>query len=103
MSSTLIQASFSLSTWLAVGACLQSILFLLLPSRVALLPALILLLSRFIHGALITKGFMRNPYLPSSSNMRKVTAPIMNEDGLVFGDAINKGLVVFLVGAEANQ
>lgn len=99
---SLIQSNFALTTWLALGASLQSVLFLLLPRHVALLPAFVLLLSRLITGALITKGYTKNPYLPEDY-MHKMTAPIPNEDGSELAKAGDKSLVVFIVGASINQ
>ena len=91
-----------LQTWLAAGACAQSILFLTLPRRVALLPALILLLLRFAKGLLITRGFIHNTYTDGAF-LHKSTAPIPNEDGSIPTKAADKGLVVFIVGANTNQ
>ena len=89
-------------TWLAAGACAQSILFLTIPRHVALLPALILLLLRFAKGFLITQGLIHNTYMDGAF-MHKSTAPILNDDGSIPSKAAHKGLVVFIVGANSNQ
>ncbi|KAK4690657.1 ribonuclease P/MRP protein subunit POP1, partial [Lecanoromycetidae sp. Uapishka_2] len=98
-----LQANFSLSTLLAAGACFQSILFTILPTRVALLPPLVLLLARFTSNLLIAKGYIANRYLPSASLMRKTTALILNEDGSFPEKEADKGVVVFVVGASFNH
>ena len=98
-----LQANFSISSYLAAGACLQSVLFLVLPTRVALLPALILLLVRLGNGFLVTKGYMHNPYMPHEDQMRKKTAPILDENGLLSEKGGDKGLLVFVIGASSNQ
>ena len=101
-SETFLKQNFTLTTWLALGACLQSIFILLLPRRVALLPAAILLLAKVINGALITKGFTRNPYLPTPY-LKRMTAPIPEADGSPPEKNADKGVVVFIVGANYNQ
>ena len=89
-------------TWLAAGACVQSILFLTLPRLVALLPAAVLLLLRFAKGALITQGYLHNTYTDGAF-LHKSTAPIPNDDGSIPTKAGDKGLAVFIVGANTNQ
>ena len=96
-------ANLKLSTLLAVGACLQSVLFFILPRYVALLPALILLLKLGVETALITAGYLHNPYLPERARMNLVTAPIPNQDGMLSAKGADKGLVVFIIGATCNQ
>lgn len=97
------QGNFSTSTWLAMGACLQSVLFLALPTRVALLPALVLLLARFSTNLAIAGGVIRNPYLPSGAMMTKMTAPVLDEYGEVSEKGGDKGVVVFIIGASISQ
>lgn len=98
----LLLANFSISTWLAAGACAQSILFLTLPRHVALLPAVILLLLRLAKGVLITQGYIHNTYTDGAF-MHKGTAPIPNDDGSIPAKAADKGLVVFILGANTNH
>lgn len=94
--------NFNLSTWLIAGATLQSILSFFLPRNVALLPAVILLISRLISGALTTKGFLRNKNLDGAF-MGRWTASMLNEDGSVPVKTADKEIVVFVVGARSNQ
>lgn len=51
----------------------------------------------------MTKGYLRNSYLPSESHSRITTAPILNDDGSVPENGADKGLVVFIVGASISQ
>ncbi|KAK0507188.1 hypothetical protein JMJ35_010226 [Cladonia borealis] len=97
-----IKNNFHLTTWLAAGACIQSILVLVLPRHVALLPAIIYLLVKIINGALITKGYTRNPYLPTPY-LKRMTAPIPEADGTLPAKGGEKGVVVFIVGANYNH
>ena len=97
-----IKNNFHLTTWLAAGACIQCLLVLVLPRHVALLPAVIYLLVKIINGALITKGYTRNPYLPTPY-LKRMTAPIPEVDGTLPAKGGEKGVVVFIVGANYNQ
>ena len=97
-----IRDNFSLPTWLLVGACLQSLLVLLLPTRVALLPAVILFAVRFISGALIARGYIRNSYM-DGVYMGRYMVPMLEEDEPTLGKASGKEMAVFIVGATSNQ
>ena len=101
--SQILLTNFTLSTWLSIGACLQCLLFIVLPRYVALLPAFVILGSRAVKGAVITKGWAKNPYLPPDQLLRKLTAPIPNEDGTQLMKAGEREVVCFLVGANHNQ
>ena len=94
--------NFSLVTWLLIGACIQSIFVLLLPQRVAILLAVVLLAGRYIKTALMSKGYLHNT---STDNVvvGKMTAPILNEDGSVPEKASDKGVVCFVIGASSNE
>lgn len=99
---TFLLNNFTVSTWLIIGATLQSVFYLTLPRNVALLPAVILLLSRVVNGALVTKGFRRNKYL-DGAYMGRWTAPRLNDDGSVPEKTADNEMVVFVVGARSNQ
>ena len=103
-SSTLafIRDQFRLSTWLLIGACLQTLLLLLLPARIASFPAAILLASRVIKTTLMSKGFIHDMSLDNVLLGRR-TAQIPNEDGSFPERAADKEVVVFIVGARSNQ
>lgn len=63
---------------------------------------MILLLLRLAKGALITLGYIHNTYTDGAF-LYKSTAPIPDEDGSIPAKAADKGLVVFIVGANTNQ
>ena len=92
----IIRNNFSLSTWLLLGAFIQSLIFAILPPRVAVLPPVCLLTLILAKNLLITGGYLKNPYL-AAAYRGKATAPLQeDEDG---GDKI----AVFLLGASSNQ
>ena len=91
----------TLPTLLLTGACLQSLLSLLLPFRYALLPAFFLLLLRIGKTALISLGYTRNPY-EDDIKTNKWTAQVPNRNG-VPEKASDNGVVVFMIGASSNQ
>lgn len=98
----LLRANFAITTWLLMGATLQSVLVLVLPTRVALLPAVSLLLLHALNTALVQAGWVRNPYL-AVTRPGKWTAPILEQNGSVPEKGAGKEVVVFIVGASANQ
>ena len=85
-----------------MGAVLQSVLVLVFPIRVALLPAVVVLLLRSVNTALVHAGFVRNPYL-AVTKLGRWTAPILEQDGSVPEKGASKEVVVFIVGASSNQ
>ncbi|KAL8867013.1 MAG: hypothetical protein Q9174_005936 [Haloplaca sp. 1 TL-2023] len=93
----IIRNNLSLQTWLLIGAVIQSLLFLALPRRFALLPpfcALVLLASK---NVLISFGILKNPYM-SGAVPGKWTVPL-RENGKQEGDKV----AVFLLGASSNH
>ena len=94
--------NLSLTTWLLIGACVQSVFVLLLPQRVALLPAVVLLAGRYIKSALMSKGYLHNTSLDNVV-AGKMTAPVLNMDGSVPEKACDKGVVCFVIGASSNE
>ena len=95
---SILAKNFTLPTLLLFGACLQSLLTLVLPFRYALLPAFTLLAGQVINTILISKGYIKNPYM-KDARLGKYTAQIPNADGTVSQNASDKGVVVFLIGA----
>jgi hypothetical protein len=53
-------SDYTISTWLILGATIQSLLVALLPLNVSLLPPIALLTFRFIRGYLIANGTLPN-------------------------------------------
>ena len=98
----IVAKNFTLPTILLSGACLQSLLTLLLPIRYALLPAFTLLIGQVFNTALISKGYIKNP-LMKGARVGKYTAQIPNADGSVSQKASDKGVVVFMIGAVSHR
>ncbi len=63
---------------------------------------MILLLLRFVKGALITQGYIHNTYTDRAFP-HKSTAPIPNDDGSIPDKAADKGVVVFILGVNTNH
>jgi hypothetical protein len=58
-----LRDALSLPTWLALGAFLQSTLLLLLPTRFAILPVAIYLITSLIDSILVLNGIRSNSYM----------------------------------------
>jgi hypothetical protein len=52
----MLKMNVSISTWVLVGAILQSLLVLALPARYAIFPATSFLAIRFLHTILVALG-----------------------------------------------
>ncbi|KAL2060897.1 hypothetical protein VTL71DRAFT_8949 [Oculimacula yallundae] len=96
-----IRNNFSLSSWLLLGACLQTILVVLVPQRYALLFPIVVISIRLFNNLLITFGLKTNPYLEGSFPM-KITAMPMDRDGKFAGPGKEK-IAVLLLGAKSNH
>ncbi|KAJ5261054.1 hypothetical protein N7478_011649 [Penicillium angulare] len=59
----LFRDALSLQTWLFLGALLQSTLFLLIPTSIAILPVILYFTICFIDNALIYSGIRPNPLM----------------------------------------
>lgn len=93
---------FRMSTWLLIGAALQCLLSLSLPTHVALLPALFVLGARAVTFVLISHGTIRNPSF-DRVHIGRATAQIPHEDGSPRTEAAEKEIVVLILGARSNQ
>ena len=92
----IIRNNFSLSTWLLLGAFIQSLIFAILPPRVAVLPPMCLLTLILAKNLLITGEYITNPYL-AAAYRGKASAPLREDaEG---GDKV----AVFILGASSNQ
>ena len=91
-----------LTTWLLVGACLQSLLVLSLPRYVALLPAALVLGARFLVNLLMTQGFVHNAGSEGVYQGR-ATAMIPLEDGSFPDKASDHEIVLFIVSTRSSQ
>ena len=99
---TIIKDEAELPTLLLVGAGLQSLLVLLLPLYIAVLPTCLLLLYRAASIYLITRGIIRNPRLENVT-AGKLWAVPPSQDGIPCGKSPANAIVLFIVGARSNQ
>jgi len=91
----------SLTTWLALGAIIQSILFAAI-GRWAFLPALTLVAYRFLDSYLQASGLKRNDYMEAVMQT-KFSAQIPDSEGRFGSKPADSEVVVFLLGARINQ
>ncbi|EKD21200.1 putative transcriptional regulator [Drepanopeziza brunnea f. sp. 'multigermtubi' MB_m1] len=97
-----LQQNFSLQTLLLIGACIQSLLFLLpIPRFYSVGPAVALLLFRIIKTFLITYNIIPNPYM-TNAILQKSTAQPRDLNGNFTGPGKQKVAVMFL-GAKSNH
>jgi hypothetical protein len=101
------RAQFTISTWLCVGAVLQSLLVLLpLPVYYTVLPSIALLAYKIINTYLIQWGFRENK-LMDGVLMGRHSAIFPNSDGGFtrrVGESVSGGGVcVCLLGARSNR
>lgn len=96
--------NLSLTTWLLLGACTQSMIFFALPRHVAFLPTAALLLLRGARTFLITTGYLKNPGM-ESVHPQKMTVLLQDLDERKVPDEgpVGQKVVCFLVGASSNQ
>ncbi|KAL9023793.1 MAG: hypothetical protein Q9180_008104 [Flavoplaca navasiana] len=92
----LIRNNLALSTWLLIGAAIQSLIFAILPPRVAALPSICILTLVLAKNLLITGGYLKNPYL-AAVYKGKATATLQEgEDG-------DGRIAIFILGATSNH
>ena len=91
-----------LPTWLLIGAGLQSLLVLSLPLYVAIVPTCLFLLFRITTVLLIAQGVMKNPRLENITVGKSWAVP-PSQDGSLDGPPAQSNVVLFVVGARANQ
>ena len=92
----------ALSTWILWGACLQSLLVLILPFYVAVMPAILVLGTRLVYSTLQIQGLL--PYSGSERvNYGRMTAQIPNEDGSFPAAPSDKDVVVFIIATRSSH
>ncbi|CZT47455.1 uncharacterized protein RSE6_08017 [Rhynchosporium secalis] len=98
----IIHGNLSLQTILLIGACLQTLLFLLpIPKLYSVGPAIALLLFRIIETTLITYNLIPNPYLEDAI-LRKTAAQPHDSEGKFSGPGKEK-IAILLLGAKSNH
>lgn len=92
----------AISTWLLLGACLQTLLLAILPAFLATTPALLLLLSRVLVNISTCWGL-----LPDSSmkgvRLGRFSNQIPQLDGSLSPTPSDQEVVVLILGARSNQ
>lgn len=92
-------ADYTISTWLLVGATLQTTLVALLPRNIALLPPVLLLLYRLVRGYLIATNRLPNP-LKDGISLKRTTWQIPEStDGKPASTPSSESLVVLVLAA----
>lgn len=97
----IIRDDLRLTTWLLLGACLQSMLLIFLPTRFAVLPALFFLTSRVAWTGLMMAGYIRDTTLTKTIRGRQTAQ--FPPDTVRSSKANSENLVVFIIGARFNQ
>ncbi|KAK5000359.1 hypothetical protein LTR66_000777 [Elasticomyces elasticus] len=97
----LIRDNFTLTTWMLLGAGAQSLLFLL-AGRVALLPAVAVLVWQVLDTYLMATGVKHNTYMDGIIP-GKFSAQFPDESGNYGNKPANSEVVVFLLGARINH
>lgn len=97
-----LRENFSVSTWLLLGALVQSAIVFVIPRLYALLPVFLVLAARFADSMAITYGFKRNHYLDEAI-IHRVSPQIPDEDGNFHEESSKEKVVVFMLGAKSNN
>ena len=91
-----------LSTWILWGAVIQSLLVMILPRYVALLPASLALATRIVLSTLRNEGFL--PYNDAKEVVPgRSTAQIPNSDGTFPVTPSAKDICVFIIATRSNH
>ncbi|KAK6527379.1 hypothetical protein TWF281_010559 [Arthrobotrys megalospora] len=98
---TMIRDQLSISTWLALGAVTQAVLFSIMGWRVFLPPAF-LLLFRAVDTALVLVGFKHNAFMDGVL-LNKYSAQFPDSQGRFGSSPANEKVVCFLIGSRSNH
>ncbi|KAF2754558.1 hypothetical protein EJ05DRAFT_479530 [Pseudovirgaria hyperparasitica] len=96
-----LRDALSISSWLALGAILQSILFVTFGHR-AFIPAVALIGFRMINAFLITVGVKANLEMQNTI-LSKFSAQIPQSDGTFSGRPADGDVVVLKIGARTDH
>lgn len=97
----IIRDDLRLTTWLLVGASLQSLLLAFLPVRIAVLPTFSILASRIIWTALMLAGLVHDTTLDKTVRGRQTSR--FPAGTTLSEKASDEEFVVFIIGARFNQ
>ncbi|KAK4978338.1 hypothetical protein LTR66_010641 [Elasticomyces elasticus] len=98
----LIRDNFTLTTWLLLGACIQSLLFLYLPISVSVAPAFVLLGLRIGDVLLMWSGLKHNHYMDGVIP-GKTAIHFPDSHGTYTGDPANSEICVIVLAARSNH
>ena len=99
----MFKMNVAISTWLLVGAFLQSLLVLALPISYAICPT-ILLLSICLGDKVVIALGLRSGLLTNGAILSKTTAQIPDGNGeLAASGVCGESLVIFLISAKSNH
>ena len=96
-----IRDCFSITTWLLLGATLQSALFLII-GRPAVFPAVAILLYKVAEAYAMKTGLIRNPHMDGVIDT-KFSAQFPNSEGKFGNKPANNDVCVFILGAKTNS
>lgn len=99
---SVLRDDYKLSTWLYLGAFLQAMLLIIYPSRVVAIPALLMIAYRVAKNLILRCGIVRDPSL-DKVRQGKTSAQVINRDGTIPERPSDKDIVVFILGARANE
>ncbi|OHF04296.1 hypothetical protein CORC01_00635 [Colletotrichum orchidophilum] len=99
----LIKDGFNLTTLFTIGALMQSILFLILPAKYALIPASALGLSSIVSTIMETRSEKSNPYMKGVVRGRTSAQFPNPATGAIPAVAASQSLVVFHLGVRFNH
>ena len=80
--------------------CLQMLAILILPGKIAVAPALLLLFSKLLYAR---PRNVKENWLVDERWVGKMSASVPNEDGTMPEKGAANGVVCFVVGAQINQ
>jgi hypothetical protein len=97
----MIKDELRISTWLALGAIVNTLLFYTI-GRISLALPIVLLAYRFGDALLQTWGLKRNPYMDDVI-LSKYSAQLPNPDGTFGPKPADDQVAVFHIGGRCNQ
>ncbi|KAF2098409.1 hypothetical protein NA57DRAFT_77201 [Rhizodiscina lignyota] len=98
---TMVRDQLTISSWLALGACLTFPLYTFLGPK-AVIPAAVLLGWRILDSVLMTVGLKHNPRMDNVLNT-KFAAQFPDQTGAWGNKAAHNGICVILLGARSNH
>jgi len=97
-----VRQSCSISTWLLLGALLQSLVVFIIPRFYAMLPTILILGARVANTLAITWGWKKNPYLEGAF-LHRTSPQVPDEDGNFHAEPSSEKIVVFMLGFKSNH